>query len=178
MKIQIIKKQLIRSTIFSGLLAIAFFVVGFVAVQAHDDDEDCQSKECHAALVNAKQATAKYHDVQVALNDGFINTRQCVQHPTLGAMGIHFVKPPRIANPAVAVEEPETLLYIPETDGSLRLVGLEYVVPAPLTPTAPVLFGQTFHFNPMRNEYALHVWAWRNNPSGMFADFNPKLSCP
>jgi hypothetical protein len=25
--------------------------------------------------------------------------------------------------------------------------------------------------------YALHVWAWRPNPSGVFADWNTKVSC-
>ena len=24
----------------------------------------------------------------------------------------------------------------------------------------------------------LHVWAWRKNPEGMFADFNPAVQCP
>jgi iron(III) transport system ATP-binding protein len=25
--------------------------------------------------------------------------------------------------------------------------------------------------------YALHVWAWKHNPHGMFVDWNPKVSC-
>lgn len=25
--------------------------------------------------------------------------------------------------------------------------------------------------------YELHVWLWRNNPLGMFAPYNPKVSC-
>jgi hypothetical protein len=25
--------------------------------------------------------------------------------------------------------------------------------------------------------YALHVWAWKSNPKGTFADFNPRVSC-
>ena len=25
--------------------------------------------------------------------------------------------------------------------------------------------------------FGLHVWLWRNNPSGMFEDFNPKVRC-
>jgi hypothetical protein len=25
--------------------------------------------------------------------------------------------------------------------------------------------------------YELHVWAWKTNPSGMFADWNPRVSC-
>jgi hypothetical protein len=26
--------------------------------------------------------------------------------------------------------------------------------------------------------YDLHVWLWEDNPSGLFAMFNPSLSCP
>jgi len=25
--------------------------------------------------------------------------------------------------------------------------------------------------------WALHVWAWRENPSGLYANWNPKVSC-
>ena len=25
--------------------------------------------------------------------------------------------------------------------------------------------------------YELHVWAWKQNPTGAFADNNPKVSC-
>lgn len=25
--------------------------------------------------------------------------------------------------------------------------------------------------------YELHVWHWRDNPSGMVADYNPAVSC-
>jgi hypothetical protein len=25
--------------------------------------------------------------------------------------------------------------------------------------------------------WALHVWAWRRNPAGLFADWNPNLEC-
>ncbi|HEX9707342.1 MAG TPA: hypothetical protein VGA24_06845 [Steroidobacteraceae bacterium] len=25
--------------------------------------------------------------------------------------------------------------------------------------------------------YEIHVWAWRNNPDGTFADWNPRVSC-
>jgi len=40
-----------------------------------------------------------------------------------------------------------------------------------------------FHFVGEPNRYGLpafyelHVWAWRRNPSGTFADFNPVVSC-
>jgi hypothetical protein len=43
--------------------------------------------------------------------------------------------------------------------------------------------GQVFHYTASPNRYgipafyALHVWAWKENPNGTFADWNPKVSC-
>ena len=45
------------------------------------------------------------------------------------------------------------------------------------------LTGQSFHYTGSPNRYgipafdALHVWAWKLNPHGMFADWNPGVSC-
>jgi hypothetical protein len=176
MKIQSIKKHLTGVALLSGILAIAFFAAGSATVEANDGD--CDSAECRRQLAEVRAATARYHNVKNALADGFINTGACVQHPQFGAMGIHFIRPDRIGNPGLAVAEPEVLLYLPDKHGKLHLVGMEYIVPAPLAPVAPSLFGQEFHFDAPRNQWALHVWAWHHNPSGTFADFNPKLSCP
>ena len=47
----------------------------------------------------------------------------------------------------------------------------------------PSLFGVTFdgpmpgHNPTMPIHYDLHVWLFADNPSGMFAPFNPTLSC-
>ena len=47
----------------------------------------------------------------------------------------------------------------------------------------PSLFGQTFNFTPSPNRYglppfySLHAWIWKHNPSGMFAPWNPNVSC-
>lgn len=172
MKNQTIKKL---SVIFSGLLWVAFFAFGFVAAEARE--QNCDTRECQRDLVRAKRATAKYHDIQNAIDDGFVQLSPCVAVPALGAMGIHFGKPSRIGNPGVDASEPEVLLYIPE-DGEMRLVGLEYVVPFALSPTAPELFGRGFDFDAARSQWALHVWAWRRNPTGLFTPFNPKLECP
>ncbi len=46
-----------------------------------------------------------------------------------------------------------------------------------------MLGGQLFTYNGAPNRYgipafyALHVWAWRSNPDGVFADWNPNVSC-
>ncbi|HEY8563470.1 MAG TPA: hypothetical protein VIL74_24035 [Pyrinomonadaceae bacterium] len=177
MKNQITKKT---SAILTGLFAAACIAFGFAPAQAHDGENHgrCDTKECRALLTEAKKATAKYHNFQTALDEGFVQLSPCVEVPGLGAMGYHFGNFGRIMNPNAAASEPEVLLYMPDEDGTMRLVGLEYVVPAPLVASAPELFGQTYEYSPERDSYELHVWAWRNNPSGIFSPFNPKLACP
>ena len=45
------------------------------------------------------------------------------------------------------------------------------------------LEGQLFNFNGAPNRYGLdpfyelHVWAWKSNPRGPFADMNPDVTC-
>ncbi|MFN6965021.1 MAG: hypothetical protein ACK4S4_14825 [Pyrinomonadaceae bacterium] len=142
------------------------------------NEEECRSAECRQALAAARRATARYHDIERAIADGFVPLSPCVSVPGLGTMGIHYGNIGRITNPDVNPARPEVLLYLPDEAGEMRLVAVEYVVPAPLVPAAPVLFGQTFEYSPGRNAYELHVWAWRHNPAGMFAPFNPSLECP
>src|SRR5215211_5061774 len=75
-------------------------------------------------LAKVRQATAKYHDVNVALADGFIRTPTCVESPD-GGMGIHFINPARLMDPAMNILEPEILLYV-ETANGMKLLGVEY----------------------------------------------------
>jgi hypothetical protein len=47
----------------------------------------------------------------------------------------------------------------------------------------PSLFGEPFEATGADNRYglppyySLHAWIWKNNPSGMFKDWNPKVTC-
>src|SRR5688572_14013446 len=125
-----------------------------------------------------RAATEKYKDPAAAVADGYV-PMPCVSGPGSGAMGIHYVNPPFIEDPAVDVARPEALMYEPQADGTLELLGVEFI-----TFTGPaVLQGHLFHFVPAPNRYGLdpfyemHVWAWRSNPSGTFTDFNPTVSC-
>lgn len=59
----------------------------------------------------------------------------------------------------------------------MKLLGVEYIVPGAPTDTPPVLFDQALHYNATFQVWVLHVWAWRDNPSGLFADWNPKATC-
>lgn len=142
-----------------------------------------------ADLAKVRRATAKYHNVNAALADGFIPTPVCVSSPD-GGMGIHYINPARLMDPAENILEPEILLYVETADG-LKLIGVEYFygIGAPDTPIpnpappAPVLFGRSFdgpmdaHEPGQPPHYDLHVWVWQANPSGMFAMFNPNVSC-
>jgi hypothetical protein len=110
----------------------------------------------------------------------------CVSGPQEGAMGIHFVNGDLVGDGEVDASQPEALIY-EFRNGHLRLVGVEYVVIAEAWDadhdTPPTLMGQVFHYVGAPNRYRipafyeLHVWAWKKNPSGMFTDWNPKVSC-
>ncbi len=47
-----------------------------------------------------------------------------------------------------------------------------------LNTTPPQLHGHSLHLNESLGVYVLHAWIWKNNPAGMFEDWNPKVSCP
>jgi hypothetical protein len=77
---------------------------------------------------------------------------------------------------------PEAVLYQRGPNDQMRLVAVEWVVDAAawdaLYNDPPTLLGQTFPRNNDLGVYGLHAWVWRNNPSGMFASWNPEVSCP
>ncbi|HKX84403.1 MAG TPA: hypothetical protein VJL58_09295 [Pyrinomonadaceae bacterium] len=169
-----------NKALFTFMAAIAFvaaFVFVFDRSAAAQDGEDAEcGQECRVQLAQVRAATAKYHNVQEAIADGYAPLSPCVALPTGPAMGIHYVNIPKIdANLNVA--EPEVLVYLPDAEGDLTLVAAEYMIPTVFSPEAPELMGQHFHPGP-QSTWTLHAWIWRHNPSGMFADFNPKLTCP
>lgn len=169
--------KLVKSILLAIIVAAAMTAPDRALAQSAGE---CETSQCRKDLAQARAATAKYHDFSVALAEGFVPVSPCVSLPGLGAMGIHFLNFSRF-DTNVSPSEPEVLLYLPDADGEMRLVGLEYVAVYTGSNPPPVLFGQTMegpvsHGGPL--QYELHVWAWRHNPSGLFAPFNPKLSCP
>jgi hypothetical protein len=137
----------------------------------------------------AKAATARYHSVEQALKDGYSGVGEpCVEVPGLGGMGIHYVNGALIADGVLDPARPEILLYAPDANGELKLVGVEYfqVDADQDLATAgdrPSIFGQPFdgpmpgHSPTMPIHYDLHVWFWESNASGTFAPFNPAVAC-
>ena len=141
-----------------------------------------------AALAAVRAATARYHRVEVALADGYVSTPVCATSPA-GAMGIHYVNPALRHDATFDPARPELLLYEPQKNGQRRLVAVEYVITRALWDaanpgTVPTYLGQEFvrSFGPAAHgepdHYELHVWLWRHNPSGMFAQWNPQVTCP
>lgn len=138
-------------------------------------------------LQQVRAALAKYHSVEQAERAGYIPTSPCEQSPS-GAMGIHYLNPALLA-PGIDPLQPEVLLYLPDRHGNLKLVGIEYFsVAADQTmqddSDRPSVFGQPFdgpmpgHTPEMPVHYDLHVWLYEANPSGVFASWNPAISCP
>ena len=77
------------------------------------------------------------------------------------------------------VLRPELVMYEPQADGSMVLVGVDYIIPFDQwkSPQPPVLLGIPMMRNEPLGVWALHIWAQRPNPSGLFAAWNPDVSC-
>ncbi|HEX4932208.1 MAG TPA: hypothetical protein VFV33_03460, partial [Gemmatimonadaceae bacterium] len=124
----------------------------------------------------------------------------------LGAMGIHFFRPdllgitgppsPRVNGTGTHTDfnQPSILIYEPQRDGSLALVAVENLVFIKAWEQAGHTAPPSFHGVPwdrMQDDpatavdeahmfephYDRHVWLYRDNPKGIFAQFNPKVSC-
>lgn len=140
-------------------------------------------------LAQVRQATAPYRNINVAAQAGwFGRDSSCVSEIDGGAMGVHVANPALIGGNQPDVREPQILIYEPQTDGSMVLVGVEYIVIAAAWDAqhpgvAPSVAGQRLLLFPAPNMfdmpsiYVLHAWAWRNNPTGNFADWNPNVTC-
>ena len=124
----------------------------------------------------------------------------------LGAMGIHYFRPdllgvtappsPRVDGTGTHTDflKPGILIYEPQPDGSLQLVAIENLVFQKSWHAAGNAKPPSFHgveYDNMKDDpatkideahmfephYDRHVWLYRRNPNGMFAQFNPDVSC-
>ncbi len=130
-------------------------------------------------LAELKASTARYHDFAAAQADGYtVQVTGCMEDAVRGGMGYHYAKGELIDGQVIEAR-PEVLLYEPQGKGKPRLVGVEFIIPFTEWTGAepPVLYGQTFARNETFQVWALHVWSWRDNRSGVFADWNPAVGC-
>ena len=139
-----------------------------------------------AALAGLRRSLGAYHDVEVARAHGYVPASGC-EESEAGAMGLHYLNP-RLASQPVDPEHPAILLYHPTETGELRLVGAEWFQAdadqdLDTDGDRPSLWGHPFdgpmpgHGPAMPVHYDLHVWLFDSNPAGVFAPWNPSLSC-
>jgi hypothetical protein len=175
------KKLLVACLVVLPLLAI----VGYAAAEPGGQ----------SSLADARQATARFHDLQTAIDAGYsfelpdVNGKTCIANltnPSAGAMGVHMVDLSKVVDPKLDPTEPEALVYERRNDGTLKLVALEYVVFQSAVSSRPSMFGVPFDPNDgtrfgLPPFWALHAWIWKPNPSepaGIFNAWNPRVSCP
>jgi hypothetical protein len=104
-------------------------------------------------------------------------------------MGIHVVQGSRVADGILDPTQPEALIYEPLPNGAFRLVGVEFIQLADDWAArypnggVPSLDGNLMNLVGFPNRYGLpafyelHVWAWEDNPTGAFSDWNNHVTC-
>lgn len=131
-------------------------------------------------IQEVQDTTTEFHDFESGVAAGW-NTplSECVEHPELGGMGFHYGRLDFLDG-RVNHLEPQVLLYNLNNHGEMEFLGVEYIVPFDIIPadaTPPQLFNQPYLPNYEQQFWALHVWTEKHNPSGIFSNYNPDVSC-
>lgn len=163
---------------FRLFLFLAFSMIVFMSCSKDDDDNDVDQIEILLNEVRAE--TSAFVDYESAKAAGWDTAlSDCVQHPTEGGMGVHYGRM-EYFDGRVNHLQPQVLLYLPHDNGDMEFLGVEYIVPFAIVPDTampPMLFDQHFHANHQLEFWALHVWTQKENPSGVFNDWNPDVHC-
>jgi hypothetical protein len=140
-----------------------------------DNSDDWRNNDDQRRLVKTlRHVTDDYRWLENAEADGYRKITDCIDKPGVGAMGYHYARQDLIDDKTQA-RKPEVLVYMPDEDGQYQLVAAEFISTAA---DRPELAGLDFEDGPFPGSFALHAWIWRDNPDGMFASYNPDLSCP
>ena len=154
-------------------LVVALAIAGVTTALAAGQDD----------LAPIRAATAPFHNTRAAQAAGYVKVAGldfCFNNPGVGGMGFHLINTGLLDNQLDA-QHPEAMVYSPGPNGKLRLVAVEYIVPAAGWDAShtglPSVLGLDLHLLPALGVYALHAWIWEPNPSGIFEDWNPNVSC-
>jgi hypothetical protein len=158
------------------LISLAFVIaLASVATAAYAANPD--------GLGAVRAATARFHSTKVAEVAGYVKVAgldYCFTNPGVGGMGFHLINTSLLDTQLDALH-PEAMVYAPGDDGELQLVAVEWIVPAAAWDAGhtglPSVLGHNLHLNAALGVYILHAWIWKHNPSGVFQDWNPKVSC-
>jgi hypothetical protein len=175
-----------------GVVSYALLIVTptHVFAQDHSHAGITADRHSNSALVQAvREATERFKDVQAATDAEYQLLFGCVSGPDYGAMGLHYVNLGLVFDGGeLDPAHPEIILYEPLPNGRLRITGADFLVIAkdwdekhPGDP--PQLMGQLFHRFEAPNRfglpdfYTLHVWAWKDSPTGTFSNWHSNVSC-
>jgi hypothetical protein len=136
-------------------------------------------EETDRAVEQLRKATAPFRSVDQAMAAGYKQETGCVENPPAGGMGYHFTKA-ELRDSLLEPEKPEVLVYEKRADGSFKLNGVEFIVPIESWTRSepPMIMGQSMKRFDRAGIWYLHVWIWEASPSGLFADWNPRVKCP
>jgi hypothetical protein len=161
-------------------LALFVLVIVLVAATAtiafangRDDLTDVRSATRH--LQNPESAVKAGWGLVPGLDHCFVN-------PGVGAMGYHYINT-ELLDTRLDRTRPEAMVFATGPNGQLEFVAVEYIVPIQAWVDAnlagvPQLHGLEFHRNDTLGVYVLHAWIGKDNPAGLFADWNPLVTCP
>jgi hypothetical protein len=134
-------------------------------------------------VAQLRLATVHYQSLAEAQASGYQlapGANQCLNNSGFGGLGYRYINS-SLLDAQVDYQQPEAMIYVPGPNGTLRLGAVEYIVPVAAWNVTnagwPQMMGRQFHLNPGLGAYVLHIWVWENNPSGMFEDWNPNVSC-
>ena len=182
-----VASTMLAMTMISGSISIC-------RAQSHDDHHPGTMQQTMTAQDNllvqkVREATIRFKDVTsiAGPGNGYGLAFGCVSGGDFGAMGLHYVNMSLVGDGELDATQPEIVIYEPLPNGRLRLVGADFLVLADAWNAThagpPELMGQLLHLFETPNRfglpafYTLHVWAWKDNPTGMFVNWHAKVSC-
>jgi hypothetical protein len=179
----------IRTASSAGLFLLICVSPSMALAQHHSQGADDRRSNANALVQVVRDATERFRDVTVAENEEYQLMFGCVSGDYGGAMGLHYVNLALVFDGGeLDPTRPEIVLYEPTPSGRLRITGADFLVIAkdwddrhPDSP--PQLMGQLFHRFESPNRfglpdfYTLHVWAWKQSPTGTFVNWHENVSC-
>ena len=175
------ENSLERKQARQGLMAIRpLQVIAIIALLALTFAPTATPANGQSQLDAVRAATAQFQSVDGALQAGYEPFMDCFNNPGVGGMGYHYVKG-GLMDLTLDALAPEAMVYEAEANGQLHFVAVEYIVPAKewdaQSKEHPTLLGQMLHLNEALGVYVLHAWIGKDNPTGVFQDWNPTVSC-
>ena len=175
-----IKKPFWIATVLalSGLLGISSCTKSEM-----DADEDLNALSLQAMdgqLKEVRKVANRFHSFKQAEKAGYAELIPGVNpSPYVPHMGYHYTNL-GLLDETFELKKPEILLYVPNAQGKLKLVGVEYAVPGTPESTPPEGFDgdeDQWAYNPhvAGGAWTLHAWVVLENPDGVFAPLNPNV---